>query len=434
MRVGLIAWAAMIPGLQCYLFRRKYPDLWKNHMEGPSSFPILLGPWIDAGWVEINYSNNVITFWNGSKIFLCHAQHEHSVYDYLGAEIHVLCIDELTTFTEKMYRFLRSRVRLTGLELPEEYRERFPRILTSSNPGNIGHGWVKASFVDLAQEGAVTQMDEEEGGMLRQYIRAVLEDNPSLNTEAYEGKLKGLGNKELVKAMRHGDWNIVAGGFFDDVFGEWNVIQKPWVPPSHWECYTSFDWGSASPFSVGFWTVSDGTEAPDGRYYARGALIRFAEWYGASKKTEETNVGLRLQNKDIGRGIMERMARFEAQGVNFMTGPADPSIWKEDGGPSIYSQIMQGTGGRDLWEKADNSRVSGWQTMRDMLEPEGDRGPKLLVMANCLDWLRTVPVAIRDERNWDDINTDTEDHILDDTRYACTWRRNVSEILKLTGM
>ena len=60
-------------------------------------------------------------------------------------------------------------------------------------------------------------MPVEEGGMLRQYIPARLDNNPSMLTDdpGYEAKLSGMGSAELVRGMREGDWNVVEGAFFD---------------------------------------------------------------------------------------------------------------------------------------------------------------------------------------------------------------------------
>jgi hypothetical protein len=87
---------------------------------------------------------------NGSKIYLCHCHEDKDRFKYQGAEIHVLLMDELTHFTEVVYRYLRSRVRMVGMKdrMPEEIRARFPRIIAASNPGNIGHAWVKKAFID----------------------------------------------------------------------------------------------------------------------------------------------------------------------------------------------------------------------------------------------------------------------------------------------
>jgi hypothetical protein len=109
MRAVAIILCGLIPGLNVYLFRRIYDDLIKNHMEGTGGFPVMLAPLILSGHVKIVAEE--IRFWNGSRIFLCHCEHEKHRFKYQGAEIHVLLIDELTMFTEVIYRFLRGRMR-----------------------------------------------------------------------------------------------------------------------------------------------------------------------------------------------------------------------------------------------------------------------------------------------------------------------------------
>jgi hypothetical protein len=210
MRIAAILWCTQIPGLQVYLFRRIKEDLVKNHVEGPKGFRTLLAGWVNCGFVEI--IEDEIKFWNGSKIYLCHCKDEKHRFKYLGAEIHVLLIDELTTFTDTIYRFLRGRVRAVGLpQLPKEYQGKFPRIICSSNPGNIGHLWVKTAFIDGVREMVIRQMPDTEGGMKRQYISAKLEDNPSMATDDpnYRSRLRGLGSETLVKAMEKGDWDVI---------------------------------------------------------------------------------------------------------------------------------------------------------------------------------------------------------------------------------
>jgi hypothetical protein len=114
-------------------------------MEGPKGFRAFLAPWTAAGFVTI--VEDEIGFWNGTKIYLCHCKDRKDVYKYQGAEIHVLLIDELTHFHAPMYRSLRSRVRMVGLEVPANFKGRFPRILCGANPGKVGHLFVKSSFI-----------------------------------------------------------------------------------------------------------------------------------------------------------------------------------------------------------------------------------------------------------------------------------------------
>lgn len=442
----------LIPGLQVYLFRRLSDDLYKNHMEGPKSFHVLLGPFVAFGWVKI--VENEIRFWNGAKVFLCHCQYEKDLSKYQGAEIHVLLMDELTHFTESMYRYLRQRVRAPGLVIPEgaaaqflnmfgiNLRAKIPLILCGSNPGSVGHVWVKSSWVDMLQPFEVRKMSKEEGGMLRQYVPAKLEDNPQLMKEdpGYEDRIHGLGNKELVKAFRHGDWNIVAGAFFDNI-SELKHKLPGFVPPKHWTRFRSMDWGSAKPFSIGWWVVAeaewvkfnDGSE----RMLPQGALVRYREWYGC-KKTEDgramPDTGLRLSAEAVGRGIMQRE---EGEKIDEQMSRADPSMWKEDGGPSNAERMLKCdpknpdaiVGPR--FQPADNTRVTGWQQMYSRLayEDVDDGEPMLFVTEDCRDWWRTVPAVQHDDIRPEDINTKMEDHVADDVRYACM-ARPVSRVQK----
>src|SRR5215471_4195928 len=121
LRLMAIIWCVQIHGLQVYLFRRIEDELIKNHIEGPHGFRKLLAPWVSAGKVQI--VEREIRFWTGSKIFLCHCKDEKHRYIYHGSEMHVLLIDELTTFTELIYRYLRFRVRMVGITLPACYRK-----------------------------------------------------------------------------------------------------------------------------------------------------------------------------------------------------------------------------------------------------------------------------------------------------------------------
>jgi hypothetical protein len=444
MRALAIILCGLIPGLNVYLFRRIYDDLIKNHMEGTGGFPVMLAPLILSGHVKIVAEE--IRFWNGSRIFLCHCEHEKHRFKYQGAEIHVLLIDEATMFTEVIYRFLRGRMRAPNLPIPQWaidfFREKFgvelaskiPLALLGSNPGNIGHQWVKASFIDGAAPFEVRKMSQSEGGMLRQYIPARLEDNPHIDADDYEGKLAGLGTKELVRAMRHGDWNIVAGAFFDNITPEKHLLPS-FTPPKHWTRFRSMDWGSAKPFSVGWWCIVEPGEwvrFKDGkeRMLPGGALVRYREWYGV--KTDENgspkpNTGLRLSAQAVGRGVKERE---EGEAIDENLSRADPSLWKEDGGPSNAENMLKCdpknphalTGPR--FQPADNTRTTGWQQLYSRLawEEVDDGEPMLYVTEDCRDWWRTVPALQHDENKPEDVNSDMEDHAADDTRYACMGR------------
>jgi hypothetical protein len=430
MRVLAITVCAEVPGLQVYLFRRLFSDLYKNHMEGAGSFPELLAPWIAAGWAKI--VDGEIRFWNGAKIHLCHCQHEKDKFKYQGAEIHVLLVDELTHFSESIYRYLRGRARLGGLKVPAKYADKLPMVVCGSNPGGVGHNWVKRAWIDAAKPMEAWRTPKTEGGMVRQYIPAKLADNPTMaeNDPAYEDRLHGLGNPALVKAMLDGDWNIVAGGALDDVWSPRVVVPRFRIPAS-WRVDRSFDWGSSKPFSVIWWAEADGTEAalPDGTRWAppRGTLIALAEWYGA----KGANEGLKMPSGEIAAGILAREADLLAGG--WVTGkpkpgPADNAISavSQPGTPTIADEMARAGVRWTESDKAPGTRKIGLDLIRARLTEAGKDAPEapaLYIMEHCRNLIAHLPVLPRDETNPDDVDSDAEDHDYDATRYRVLAQR-----------
>lgn len=428
MRVAAITWCAEIPGLQVYLFRRIRDDLVKNHVEGPNGFRALLAGWVECGFCTI--VEDEIRFWNGSKIYLCHCKDEKDRFKYQGAEIHVLLIDELTHFTDVIYRFLRNRVRMVGIKLPEKYRKTFPRIICGANPGGIGHSFVKTTFIDGVRPMQSYFTSKSEGGMLRQYIPARLEDNPSMaaNDPGYDARLHGLGSESLVRAMRYGDWDIVDGAFFDNFRADRHVI-KPFQIPKDWLRFRAGDWGSAKPFSFGWYAVaSEPYIAAPGLLIPRGALIRYKEWYGVATDGEGRfvpNKGLKMTAEKVGSQV-----RIRDGNDKMSYGVLDPAAFAEDGGPSIAERMMNGTSGKNgsTFRAADNKRVTargamgGWDQMRSRLDGDEDGRPMLYFFETCVHAIRTIPALMHDENRPEDLNSDMEDHAADEVRYACMSR------------
>ena len=381
--------------------------------------------------MRIIYGKNQIRFTNGSVIHLCHCQHETDVNSYLGAEIHVLIIDELTQWVKKMYTMLRSRVRLGGLKIPQWLRGLFPRILNGTNPGGVGHNWVKGDFIDTAPALAITQMPDKDGGMRRQFIPALLEDNPTMqaNDPEYRSRLRGIFDESLADAMETGNWDIVAGGMFDDVWKRTLHAIKPFAIPSSWRIDRAFDYGSSKPFSVGWWAESDGTEVtlPDGRRraYPRGTLFRIGEWYGWDGKN--ANVGIKLSVEQIARGIAERETAMRIRD-RVKAGPADSTIFFAEPGRKSQAAIMEADKVTFIEaDKKPGSRSKGWDAMRTrfkaarpLLEGKPMEEPGLFVFEHCTQFIRTVPTLPRDASDPDDVDTDAEDHIGDESRYRVT--------------
>jgi hypothetical protein len=406
-----------IPGFQAYLFRRHSNDLEKNHLEGPKGFHAMLAPWTSVGLAEI--VKGQIRFWNGSKIWLCHCKDEDDIYQYQGAEMHSLAIDEATQFTEKMYRFLRSRLRVPGLAVPATWKARLPIALLTANPIGVGVEWVRRFFVDNCTPTTIRKMPVADGGMIRQFVPALLEDNPSmaLDDPQYEAKLEGIGSPALVRAMRYGDWSAIEGAYFADFH---KIIIKPFEIPAHWVRFRSYDHGFARPFSVGWWAVSSG----DYEAFRPGELIRYREWYGC----EEPNEGQRLSIGEICKGIL---AADAGDPIDYSV--ADPAIFAEDGGESIAESFRLGG---VSFRRGDNKRIPGWQQMHNRMKGYDDR-PMVWCFDTCVHSIRTIPFLVHDELRCEDLDTDGEDHAADEWRYGLNsrpWLRVVEHTPKTNPM
>jgi hypothetical protein len=428
MRAIAIYYAMSVPNIQVYLFRRLSEDLKKNHLDGSGGFIACLSELMEEGYCKINYSTGQIIFWNGAKIHLCHCQHEKDVIKYQGVEINVLLIDELTHFTEYIYKFLRGRVRLGGLKIPNVLLDgktplvgELPRIICGSNPGGIGHEFCKSYFIDNAKPLEIRRMPKEKGGMLRQFIPAKLADNPTMleNDPLYADKLLGLGGA-LAKAMLDGDWDAIEGAYFDRFDRDRHIIE-PFIIPSGWTKIRGFDWGYSAPFCSIWVAISDGSILNIGGeniVYPRDSMIVYKEFYGTTGKPNE---GLKMDAGQIAEEIRA------LQGNDKMDDQvADPAIFDVSTGTSIADQMAdKGV----FWRPADNKRVPGWQQIRRRLVGI-DNKPLIYFFDNCKNLIRTLPNMQYSRSKPEDLDTAMEDHAVDTLRYICMSRPLTADLPK----
>lgn len=426
MRVLAIFLCQNVAGLQVYLFRRLSDDLLKNHFEGETGFPALLAEHVTNKVVRITTSPPKIRFVNsGSVIHLCHCQYEKDVLKYQGAEISVLMMDELTHFTEYQYRFLRGRCRVSkelhakrkALDMIKNLT--FPKILCGSNPGGPGHNWVKAMFIDPKPAGEIWKAPETDGGMLRQFIPAKLSDNPSLNQEEYANRLKGLGKDWLVKAMLEGDWNITAGGAFDDLWIEKVHVMPRFRIPHSWYIVKSYDDGNSHPWAVGWFAVSDGSDyvLPNGetRPTIPGDAFLIQELYGSTGKP---NNGDKATIRDRATRILETE---KMMGYRISESIADSAIFASTSASvnTVAKQFEEYGVYFSPCNKAPGTRHQMLTLLRERLSGaiERDAEPGLFVFDHCRNFIRTISVLQRDARDPDDVDTTQEDHLYDLTGY-----------------
>lgn len=422
LRVAAIGWCLDVPGLKIGIFRRTFADLWENHMLAPTAFPSMLAALVVSKQCKI--AGNSIRFANGSRIDLHHCQHEKDRFSYQGAEFHVLMIDELTHFTEVIYRYLRSRVRMTGVTIPEKYTGLFPRILCSGNPGGIGHVWVKRTFVTPGPN-AIIKQPKDEGGLRRQFIPSKLQDNPSLDYEEYSDKLSGLGDPILVRAMLDGDWSIVAGAMFGDVWRHDLHTCDPFAIPAEWKLWRGADDGySAQAAALWF------TEDPDTK-----TTYVIDELYRAGMLPED------FAERTIRRD--KRIALLDSDGdetlnKQILGGILDAAAFGDTGQQNAIPRghVMNKAGAK--WKacaKWPGSRVAGCHHVHRMLGTNPKTGkPRLRVFRTCKNLIETLPALPRDPNDPEDVDTDAEDHLYDALRYGLQWKAGGFKRAEVSGI
>lgn len=268
-----------------------------------------------------------------------------------------------------------------------------------------GNSWVKQRYIDPAPNGFKIIYDEN--GLDRVFIPSKLRDNPALTNSdpGYVNRLRASGSAELVRAWLEGDWDVVEGAFFDCWSSERHVV-RPLELPKHWTRFTSFDWGSARPFCVLWFAVSDGTLSQ----FPTNALVVYREWYGSSAP----NVGLKMPSAEIAAGILAR----EDKGESISYRVADPACWKAEDGPSIAEKMAIA---KVRMNPADNSRLTGSDQVRARLLGEDDQ-PMLYVFNTCINLIRTVPSLQHDKTKPEQVDTTGEDHAYDTLYYGCMSR------------
>lgn len=204
-----------VPGYSALLLRRTFEDLAKPDALIPRSKEWLMET--DAKW---NDQRHQWTFPSGATLSFGYLQHEDDKYHYQGAAYQFVGWDELTQFTETQYTYLFSRCRRPSDVSPNAALAEVPlRIRAASNPGGVGHDWVKERFA-IDREGGHNES--------RPFIPARMNDNPSLDQDSYRTSLSEL---DLVtrSQLEYGDWDIGATG---------NVFNRNW-----WQYYEALPQG-----------------------------------------------------------------------------------------------------------------------------------------------------------------------------------------------
>lgn len=355
-----------------------------------------------------NEQKKFFRFRNGAVLHMAYLESDSDAQNYQGWSLTRVYVEELTQYADNRGIFkLLATLRSAAPGIKCQFR-------ATCNPGGPGHSWVKAWIID---HGPLTPYTDPETGLTRVFIPAKVTDNPALlaNDPSYVNRLRASGSPELVRAWLEGDWNVVEGAFFPEFDTKRHVI-SPFQVPKDWIRFRSMDWGSAKPFSVGWWAVVQDDYVHEGKLLPRNAIVRYREWYGAKAPNE----GLKIPAEIVAKGIRDReLGEYIAYGV------LDPAAFAVISGPSI-GETMARHG--VYFRRADNTRNSipkrfgGWDQVRARLRGDEDGNAMIFFSRTCHAILRTLPMMQHSEVNPEDLDTDAEDHAVDETRYACMSR------------
>jgi len=393
--------------------------------------------WFPQLWPAstFNEGKSVWCWPTGERLYFRHVRRLSDYWKYHGHAYPFVGWEELTNWPDdKLYRRMMSICRSTRKGIPRKYR-------ATCNPAGVGHNWVKSRFKlpvlgrkimgEIITERHTVKVRgvERTEVMKRVAVHGDVRENRILlhAQPTYLAELAESASSEAEReAWLEGSWNIVAGGMFDDLWNdEYHVV--PNLPfthiPKRWRINRSYDHGQSKPFSVGWWAESNGEPMlVDGKLIGQmpGDIIRIGEWYGWNGKENE---GLRMLSKDIAAGILQREEDWGILG-RVRPGPADAKAFDpNDASRSVAGEFKKAG---VLWTEANkgpDSRVQGWQLVRKYLkgavpDPEGYREmPGIFFCERCDQARRMVPSAVRNEKKLDDVDTESEDHLLDDIRY-----------------
>lgn len=397
-RSKAILLAARYGGIKILVIRRTYPELENNHIM-PLREQL-------AGIAKYNDQKKLFRFPNNSSIKMGYCAAERDLLQYQGAEYDVIFLDEATQLQEEWILKLMACIRGVN-EFPK-------RMYFTCNPGGPGHGYIKRLFVDR-------QFKAGEDPAEYAFIQALPQDNVALMAAQpdYLDQLRKLPPK-LRKAWLEGRWDVYEGAFFEEFVDdpehyddrEWTHVIHDFTPLESWRVFRSYDWGYNRPAACGWYTI-DGD----------GILYRVAELYFAAKDpdTGETipNEGSKTPTDEQFREIARMEREHPYLAGRQITGVADPSIFNANGGISIAENAAKQ---RVYFSPGDNQRIPGWMQCHYRMMFDAEGRPRFYCFESCREFRRTIPLMQYDERIPEDLDTDMEDHIADEWRYACMSR------------
>jgi len=387
--VDTLLFAMKYPGSKQLVLRRTFSELDKSLIRlSLSFFPNRI--------YTFNSSSHTGKFKNGSCVDFGYCATENDVYQYQSAEYDVIRFDELTHFTEAQYVYLISRVRGAN-PYPKQ-------IKSSTNPGGIGHGWVKRRFVDPSEPG---KSFDGEDGMRRIFIPSLLDDNRFLSEgdPEYRKRLLALPEREK-KALLYGDWNIFEGQYFTEFKREIHVIE-PFEIPSSYRRFRTIDYGLDRLACLWIAVGSD------------GSFFVYREYC-------ESNLSISAAAK----AILERSPASEEIYATL----APPDLWSRSQETGKTKASLFSEYGINL-TKTSNEREAGWLALKELLTVRESGTPRLRFFSPCSEIIKCLPALLIDKIRTSDCSTEPHEitHAPDALRGFAIYHAHPKESMEMSA-
>lgn len=247
-----------VPGYAAILFRRTYADL-----SLPGALMDRAHEWLQGTAAHWSEKNKTWTFPSGGTLSFGYLESENDKYRYQSAEFQFIGFDELTQFSETQYRYLFSRLRrIEGSKVPL-------RMRAASNPGGVGHEWVKQRFIIGNKP----------------FIPASLDDNPYIDREGYIKSLMHLDPVTREQLLK-GDWTAREAG--NKFKREWFEIVDSYPADARLVRYWDLAATEPKPGKDPDWTAGALLGEKDGIYYIIDIKRTRATPQGVEKLIKQT--------------------------------------------------------------------------------------------------------------------------------------------------
>ncbi len=365
------------PGLVCVFFRKQKSSA-REHMMQLSTRTFK--------YIPHTLEKNQIIFPNGSKIVVAGFNTSGDILKYNGQNFSLFIYDELTMIKQDDYDTMWGNLRL-------EVDGYYPRMYGSTNPGGIGHVWVKKKFIEARRENREKDT---------RCIHSDTLDNAVLGENYKHDKLEKLSGQQRERWLL-GNWDINEGAAFNfmrsrhvadsgGAFG-YDYKGRHYIIGSDWMRVGGIDYGSAKPYCHLWLAINQNY----GRVYV------YREDYGA-----------RLSTKQQANRILQKTSEEEEILATF----CDPAMARQYESDLSTNAIDEYAKYGVYLTAGSRQRVAGKMKIDNLLEDRPDGMPGLIIAPSCVNLIGQLDTLVRDPLNPEDVDTTEEDHAYDALRYG----------------